>query len=228
MPAIVACATPARTKTADTASGLRKSSVNGRAPRSNAPSSTRRTAAPCPSAVALAPTIFSPSCGYRSQLERGPPTAGHLPYRRSIVPCVCFDSLRAGTPTRGADEMANGEGPREREWALLHRHVDLRRALVLAHVLTPSRRAERLHEPPGLRHVLIQLPTQRAVATADRGQLPHGRHERLGVFAGDLIFDDDENGAVTILWLHDHDGVLPVAGRPGLERVAIRQRKDPP
>src|SRR4051812_40255055 len=100
----------------------------------------------------------------------------HL-YRRRIVSCILFAGLGAATLTRDADEMADGVGACEREWAFFHRHVDLRRALVLAHVLTPGRRAEGLHEQPGLRDVLVQLPPQRAVATTDRGQLPHGRHE---------------------------------------------------
>ena len=61
--------------------------------------------------------------------------------------------------THCADEVADGVGARERERALLDRHVDLGRALVLAHVLAPRRRAERLHEEPGLRRRPRRAPS---------------------------------------------------------------------
>ena len=101
-------------------------------------------------------------------------------------------------------------------------------AFALAHVISPCRRAERFNEQPGLRYVLVELPAQRPVAAADRGQVLHGGHERLGVFVGHHVLDRDENGTVVVVEVRDDYGVLPVARRLGRRPLARRQRDDPP
>jgi hypothetical protein len=101
--------------------------------------------------------------------------------------------------------------------------VSLSGARVLAQVLGPGFHDETFDEAPGVRRVVKQTPSDRAVSPSNSSQFPHGLPKSVDLIRINPELGLNEHRSLLKLRLDHHNGVRPVHRRNQTQIISIDQ-----